>query len=119
MHADTLCTVFSYPCFTFHAIISSLFDFSGENLFHLWWLFFDEEYTSKIGIEINCPTFSAKLMSYLKGINSVLEDLIISYNWIFRQEFKYLLDHLKCLKHLTVFPTYGAETKILEDITNR
>jgi hypothetical protein len=57
-------------------------------------------------------------MSYLKGINSLLEDLIISYNWILRQEFKYLLDHLKNLKHLTVFPTYGAETKILEDITN-
>ena len=99
-------------------LLSSLRGLQGEKLFNFWWLFFDEEYSNKIGLEINCPTFSAKLMSYLKSINSVLENLVITYNWILRQEFKYLLDHLKHLKHLTVFSTFGAESQILEDITN-
>ena len=93
--------------------------FLGEELFNLWWLFFDEYYTTKIGFEINCLKFSGELITYLKKIKScVLQDLVISYNWILRQDFKFILDHLKHLKHLTIFAPFGSEMNILDDISN-
>ena len=92
--------------------------FQGENLFNLWWLFFNEDYTTKIGMEINCLKFSGKLMSYLKTINSVLQDLTISYNCLNKPDFIVILGHLKHLKHLTVFAAVGTEKNILEDISN-
>ena len=94
--------------------------FQGENLFDLWWLFFDEGYTTKLGMEINCLKFSAKLLSYLKTINSVLQDLTISYNGlnIVSQDFRFILDHLKHLKHLTIFAAFGTERNILEYISD-
>jgi len=101
------------------SLLSSLRGFRGEELFNLWWLFFDEYYTTKIGFEINCLKFSGELISYLKKINScVLQDLVISYNWILRQDFKFILDHLKHLKHLTIFAPFGSEMNILDDISN-
>ena len=85
----------------------------------MWWLFFDEYYTTKIGFEINCLKFSGELITYLKKIKScVLQDLVISYNWILRQDFKFILDHLKHLKHLTIFAPFGSEMNILDDISN-
>ena len=94
--------------------------FQGENLFNLWWLFFNEDYTTKIGVEINCLKFSCKLLSYLKTINSVLQDLTISYNCLNNPDFRFMfiLGHLKHLKHLTVFPAFGTEGNILRDISN-
>ena len=96
-------------------LLSKLRSFQDEKIFYLWWMFFDEEYSFKIGIENTFPTFSTMLMKYLKTINSNLEDLVISYSWILRQEFKYLLDHLKCLKKLTVYSN-NAEKNVLEDV---
>ena len=101
-------------------IDSQSFIFQGENLFNLWWLLFNEDYTTKIGVEINCLIFSGKVLSYLKTINSVLQDLTISYNCLneVSQDFRFILDHLKDLKHLTVFAAFGTERNILEDISD-
>lgn len=88
------------------------------DLFSLWWLFFDEKYSTEIGIEINCSKFSLSLTKYLRSINSNLENLTISYNWILRSDFKNLLHHFKRLESLTVFATFGAENKVLKDISN-
>ena len=81
-------------------------------------MFFNEDYTTKIGIEINCLKFSGKLLSYLKSINSVLQDLTISYNGFNNPDFIVILGHLKHLKHLTVFAAVGTEKNILGDISN-
>ena len=71
-------------------------------------------------MEINCLKFSGKLLSYLKTINSVLQDLTISYNCINNPDFRFIfiLGHLKHLKHLTVFAAFGTERNILRDISN-
>ena len=69
-------------------------------------------------MEINCLKFSGKLMSYLKTINSVLQNLTISYNCLNKPDFIVILGHLKHLKHLTVFAAVGTEKNILEDISD-
>ena len=84
----------------------------------MWWMFFDEEYTTKIGMETDCVQFSIRLLSYLKRINSVLTDLTINYHARLKQDFKIVLNHLIHLKHLAVFTEFQNETNILEDISN-